>query len=290
MKKLTTAEAFTGEVPFTNAICSDKVIQSKFNEFLVDKLNFDIDLESVSYKHQVTLDYSGRADIVVHQYNEPSFVIECQDSTGDLDMLHVMKSIAYAHEVGVEDIVLLAEDISVEAVRLVEHLRTKHNHSIFMVTYDIFQVENQRHVFFRSNSNPMRMITDNPRSAYDERAREKRAELQTEFYSKYKERLNLGTCTLGYCSRRYERQGITLYANIKPQKSNIEFSSRKYDPDFIVKQFTEMFPGLEISNLADKGGRKVQIKGFVDEANLVETFENISRSIEDKTLELKNAA
>lgn len=290
MKKLTTAEAFTGEVPFTTAICSDKNIQSKFNEFLIDKLNFDIDLESVSYKHQVNFGYSGRADIVVHQYGEPSFVIECQDSKGDLDMLHIMKTIAYAHEAGVEDIVLLAEEISVEAVRLVEHLRTKHNHSIFMVTYDIFQVENQCHVFFRSNSNPMRMIVDNPRNVYDERARERRAELQSEFYSKYKERLVLNTPTMNYCSRRWDREGITLYANLRPQSSTIDFSSRKFDPELIEKNFSEMFPGLQVKLQADKGGRKVQIKGFADENNLVETFEKICQVIGDKSLGAKIAA
>lgn len=290
MKRLTTREAFSGEVPFTQALCSNKTIQLELNNFLIDKLDFDLDLDKTKYEHQVALDFSGRVDIVVHQYGEPSFVIECQDARGDLDMLHIMKSIAYAHEVGVEDIVLLAEEISVEAVRLVEHLRS-FGHSIYLVTYDIFQFGNEQHLAFRSIANPRKLVnTSSSRTTYDERARERKGELNSAFFAKYQERLGLTNVSSEYASRN-TYPGLTIYANIRPQRSRIDLLSRKYDMTALEETLTAFFPSLELRTM-DQGnrGRVTIITGFTDEEHLVETYEKICQLLDNKEVVLTNAA
>ncbi|NBO69878.1 MAG: hypothetical protein EBU66_04205 [Bacteroidetes bacterium] len=289
MKKLTTLEAFGGEVPFTKAICDNKDIQMQLNNLLIDKLNFDLDLDNLKYVPEVVLDFGCRPDIVVEQYKEPTFVVECMDARGNLDMPHIMKSIAYAYQADVTDVVLLAEDISRDAVLLVEHLRS-FGHSIFLVTYDIFQVDNQMHVFFRSNSNPMQMVSnDSPRKRSNERTKDRQTQLNSDFYAKYKERLGLTHITTVYSSRN-SYANLTIYANIRAQRSNIEIATRRYDLEALAEAITTMFPDLEIATTINKSSRNVQIKGFAHETNLVETFEKICQSLDDKTLELKNAA
>lgn len=288
MKKLTTAEAFGSETAFTAAICHDKSLQSQLNNFLVDKLNFDLDLDSIKYIPEVQLDFGCRPDIVVEQYKEPSLVIECMDARGNLDMPHIMKSIAYAYQADVTNIVLLAEEISVDAVRLVEHLR-EFGHSMYLVTYDIFQVDDKIFVFFRSNCNPMQVPVETPRRQYQENAKEKLAELQSEFYSKYKERLGLDRAKMYYCSRN-TYANMTIYANIRAQKSNIEIATRKFDLNALEADLSKMFSDLEVATIIDKSTRSVRIKGFTNENHLVETFAKICDSIDTKTLEMKKIA
>lgn len=290
MKRLTTREAFSGEVPFTQALCSNKTIQQELNNFLIDKLDFDLDLDKTKYEHQVALDFSGRVDIVVHQYGEPSFVIECQDARGDLDMLHIMKSIAYAHEVGVEDIVLLAEEVSVEAVRLVEHLRS-FGHSIYLVTYDIFQFGNEQHLAFRSIANPRKLVVNtSSRSSYDDRARERKSELNSAFFAKYQERLGLTNVSSEYASRN-TYPGLAVYANIRPQRSRIDLLSRKYDMIALEEALSAHFPSLEMRT-KDQGnrGRVTIITGFDDEEHLAEIYGNICQLLDNKEVVLTNAA
>lgn len=290
MKKLNTREAFSGEVAFTQALCSNKTIRANLIDFLADKLDFDLEPEKTKFEHQVALNFSCRPDIVVYQYGEPAFVIECQDQKGDLDMLHIMKSIAYAHQAGVEDVVLLAEEVSVEAVRLIEHLRS-FGHSIYVVAYDIFQFGNEQHVQFRSIANPRKLVNNTSnRTTYDDRARERRGELNSEFFTKYQDRLGLTNVSSEYASRN-TYPGLAVFANIRPQRSRIDLLSRRYDMMLLEEELTKLFPDLEIrTKTQGNRGSATIVTGFAHEEELVETFAKICESFDNKTIELKSAA
>lgn len=126
---------FGGEVKFTKYIAQNSEVANR----LLDEIGDDVSDMQIVPEDRVT--ESKRVDLVIREYDDVRWVIECQDASGWLDPVHASKIVYYCYEKKCFNCVLLTEDATEEMKDYVKFLNSETPLNIWLISpliYDQF--------------------------------------------------------------------------------------------------------------------------------------------------------